>query len=93
MNIQTIITKAIPILKKHAIHKAALFGSVVRGRTTDTSDIDMLIDAPKTMTLFDMAELNADLEDALDRHIDLVEYDAIRPILKASILKYEYPFL
>lgn len=93
MDMQTIIATAKPILQKHDIKKAALFGSIVRGRATDTSDIDMLIDAPKTMSLFDLAGLNADLEDALERRVDLVEYDAIRPILKDAILKYEYPFL
>lgn len=42
MDKQTIIKISKPILKKHRIEKAALFGSIVRGKTRIDSDIDML---------------------------------------------------
>ena len=93
MDKQRIIDIAKPILKKHLIKKAALFGSVSRGLAGSDSDIDMLIDPPKNFGLFDMAGLKVDLEDALHRDVDLVKYDSIRPILKNAILKYEYTFL
>ena len=80
-------------MEKHRIRKAALFGSIVRGKARVDSDVDMLIDAPENFGLFDMAGLKVDLEDALNREVDLVQYDNIRPMLKDAILKYEYPFL
>ena len=93
MDIPTIVATAKPILKKHGIKRAALFGSIVRGRASAKSDIDMLIEAPPSMSLFDMAGLSVDLEEALRHPVDLVEYDALRPMIKGAILKHEYPFL
>ncbi len=93
MDKQTIIKISKPILKKHRIKKAALFGSIVRGKTRMDSDIDMLVETPDNFGLFDMAGLKVDLEDALKREVDLIKYDNIRPMLKKAILKHEYPFL
>lgn len=93
MDIQSISDRSLPILKKYRIKKAALFGSVVRGRATTTSDIDVLIDPPAEFSLFDLAGLKVDLEDVLDHPVDVVEYESIKPILKDAILKYEYPIL
>lgn len=93
MDTQTIINVAKPILEKHHVKKAALFGSIVRGRTGDKSDIDMLIEPPENYNLFDLADIKVELEDALHREVDLVKYDSIRPALREAILKYEHPIL
>ena len=92
-DIDSIIKISKPIMQKYHIQKAALFGSVVRGDVTPTSDIDMLIDPPPGFSLFDRAGLKVDLEDKLQRPVDVVEYESIKPLIKDSILKYEYPFL
>ena len=60
-DIDTIIQISKPILQKYRIKKASLFGSVVRGDATPTSDIDMLIDPPHNFSLFDRAGLTVDL--------------------------------
>ena len=36
--------KIIPILKKHDVKRASLFGSIVSGNYTDKSDIDILVE-------------------------------------------------
>lgn len=92
-DIRTIIKAATPILKRYNVKRAALFGSVVRGDGTPTSDIDMLIDPPEHFSLFDLAGLTVDLEETLHRPIDVVEYQSIKPLMRDSILKHEYPFL
>jgi len=89
----SIIRAATPILKRYSIKKAALFGSVVRGDSTPTSDVDMLIDPPPDFSLFDRAGLTVDLEETLHRPIDVIEYKSIKPLMRESILQYEYPFL
>jgi hypothetical protein len=92
-DMHTIIRASKPILKRYNIKKAALFGSVVRGDATPTSDIDMLIDPPARFSLFDRAGLTVDLEETLHRPVDVVEYGSIKPLIRDSILKHEYPFL
>lgn len=61
-----------PILKKNGVSKAALFGSIVRGQEDDTSDIDILVNYDKEVTLLDVAGLQFELEQILGRKVDLV---------------------
>ena len=93
LNMHTIIRVSKPILQRYNIKRAALFGSVVRGDMTPASDIDMLIDPPARFSLFDRAGLKVDLEDILQRPVDVIEYGSIKPLMRDSILKYEHSFL
>jgi len=64
--------KIIPILKKYGVSRASLFGSVVRGDTHKNSDVDILVEVPKEKSLFDMMDIQFELEDALKKKVDLV---------------------
>lgn len=86
MNVQTIKQKIMPLLRQYNVRKAGLFGSVVRGEHRSDSDVDILVEMPKTSGLFDFLALQSDLEEALSCPVDLVEYDAVRMRLKPYIL-------
>lgn len=86
-NTQEIINKALPILKKAGVTHSSLFGSLVQGEHRSDSDIDILVDLPKSKSLFDFVDLQFKLEEALNRKVDLVEYSTIKPRLKPYILK------
>jgi len=86
-NIDKIKKKVIPILKAAGVKHSALFGSYVRGEESKNSDIDILIEAPKKMSLFDLAGLKIELEDALNKEVDVITYNSINPLLKEYILK------
>lgn len=86
MTTQIIQKKIVPILKRQGVSRAALFGSVARGEENSQSDIDLLIQLKKGKTLFHIVRLKSELEETLGKKVDLVEYDAIRPLLKDSIL-------
>lgn len=79
--------KALPILKQAGVIKSSIFGSYVRGEQTKNSDIDILIEAPKEMSLFDLAGLQIDLEEVLDKKVDVITYNSINHLLKDYILK------
>ena len=49
-----------------------VFGSVLSGEDTEESDIDLLVDAPKGITLFDMARLQRQLEADLGVSVDVM---------------------
>ncbi len=87
MTTLTIKNKIIPILKRQGVLKAAIFGSFARGEETKNSDLDLLVKIPKNKTFLDMADLKVELEDQLGRDVDLVEYDAIRPLIKDQVLR------
>ncbi len=74
------------ILQQNGIRRAAFFGSIVRGEMTDESDIDILVEFEGRMSLLDLAGLKLDLEDALERRVDLLTYRSLHPMLKDRIL-------
>ena len=82
--------KIVKTLKKYGIKKAGVFGSFVRGEHKKDSDIDILIEiTDKNMSLLGFARIKVDLENILERKVDLVEYKLIRPELKKVILNEE----
>ncbi|MEM5792977.1 MAG: nucleotidyltransferase family protein [Candidatus Aenigmatarchaeota archaeon] len=88
-DLEEIKRKILPILKKYKVKKAGLFGSVVRGEAKKRSDIDILVELPKRMSLFEMAGLKIELEKVLEKKVDLGEYSFIHPFLKDRILNEE----
>jgi len=91
MYVDKYVVKIIPILKKYGVTRASLFGSVVRGEETKESDIDILVEVPDSKSLFDMMDIQFELEDALKKKVDLIEYKGIKPALKDSILSSRLP--
>lgn len=87
MTTEAIKKKIWPILKRQGVIKAAVFGSAARGEMTKKSDIDLLLKVSKRKTLFDLIELKLELEEKLGRTVDIVEYDAIHPLIKGAVLK------
>ena len=81
-----IVVKIIPILKKYGVSRASLFGSTARGDTHKNSDVDILVDVPKNKSLFDMMDIQFELEDVLKKKVDLVEYKGIKSAIRKNIL-------
>jgi predicted nucleotidyltransferase len=86
MTVPEIKDKIVPTLEKYGVKRASLFGSVVRGDHTEDSDIDILVDMPETATLLDLANLKLDLEDILQRKVDVLTFDSLHPALKNRIM-------
>ncbi len=91
--IQDIQSKIIPILKRHQVIRAGLFGSLVRDEMRHDSDIDILIELPSDQSLLDLVALKLDLEDTLNQPVDLVEYPMLHPLLSDRILQEEVKVL
>jgi len=89
MNLDSIKRNAVPILKKHGVTKAGLFGSVVRGEAKKGSDIDILVKVGRETSLFDLVGIELELTKKLGKKVDLVEYCSIHPLLKKIILGEE----
>ena len=78
--------KIVPILKKQGVLKVALFGSFAKGKETKKSDVDLLVKLKKNKSLLDLVELKLELEESLDRKVDIVTYNSLHPLLKKIIL-------
>lgn len=68
-----------PIAEKYHLRAVYLFGSYARGHARSDSDIDLLVDLTGTEIkgLFALSALYSDLEDALQKPIDLVTVSAL----------------
>ena len=89
MTTEEISQKIVGILKKHGVKRAGLFGSYIRGEAKKDSDIDILVEVKKDLSLLDFVGIKLEIEDKLRRKVDLVEYATIKPIIKKQILDEE----
>ncbi|NUQ22921.1 MAG: nucleotidyltransferase family protein [Saprospiraceae bacterium] len=89
MKIEEIKAVIVPILTRHQIKRAGIFGSVAKGNATAKSDIDILVELGSEISLLDFVGIKYELEDHLGRKVDLVEYQAIKPRLKNRIMSEE----
>lgn len=88
--IEKIKSKIIHILKKNKVTKAGIFGSYSRGEQRKNSDVDLVVNIDdKNMSLIGFIGLNLALEEILGKKVDLVEYGAIKPLIKEKILGEE----
>jgi len=76
-------------LRARGVTRLALFGSTARGDVEPGSDIDLLIevDAASRFGLFAFLDLKNDLAGLLGRPVDLAFPDAMRPRLRAAVLR------
>ena len=68
------------------VNRAYLFGSCSRGEETKDSDVDILVDLDKSkpIGLFQYITMKLDLQDLLQREVDLVESGELLPFAQAS---------
>lgn len=91
--IEEIKAKIVKVLKKHGVKRCGLFGSLVRGEMKEDSDIDILVEIEKDISLLDFIGIKLEIEDGLGRKVDLVEYCAIKPSIRDKILKEQVVIL
>ncbi len=93
MTISDIKEKTAPVLFKHGITRAGVFGSFARGEDTAQSDVDILVEIPHAHGLFEFLGIKHELEDVLQKKVDLIEYAGIKKALRENILKGEISLL
>lgn len=60
------------ILRKQGVMRAKLFGSYARGEQTPKSDLDIYVECRPGTSLFDIFDLQAELEKRANTKVDLV---------------------
>lgn len=74
------------LVAEHGMSNPRLFGSTLHGDDTDTSDLDLLIDYPPGISLFDIVNLQLALEDTLGLPIDLRTPGELHPKFRDKVL-------
>lgn len=75
------------VCQQYGVSTLFLFGSVARGESTSSSDIDLLYDLkPGARLGWEIEDLAGALEEIFGRRVDLVARVAVHPMLKAAVL-------
>ena len=83
-----------PIAAAYGINSVRLFGSYARGKATEDSDVDLLIDRGNIRSGFVLGGLYSDLRAALQKDLDMVTLQGADPgflshIREDEVLIYE----
>jgi predicted nucleotidyltransferase len=76
----------IEIASRHGAHNVRLFGSVARGEDRPGSDLDLLVDMEPDRSLLDVVGLGQELEELLQRRVDVLTDASLHPALRDRIL-------
>ena len=89
-------SKLYPIFEVYPVYRAILFGSYARGRATDKSDIDIVIDSRGELLNMAFYGVLEDITAQLNKRVDLFEISelkrnaAIRSVIdQEGILLYD----
>ena len=84
--IATILRRhAAELRERFAVQSLSLFGSASRGDLSDESDVDVLVQFAGPATFDGFMELKFYLEDLLDRPVDLVTAEALKPRMRPFV--------
>ncbi|HTY48087.1 MAG TPA: nucleotidyltransferase family protein [Steroidobacteraceae bacterium] len=68
-----------------------VFGSVLEGKDTESSDLDILVDTLPGVTLFDLGGLQVALQDLLGVSVDLLTPGDLPQRLREQVLREAIP--
>src|SRR5437868_10899651 len=73
--------------ERYGVESLALFGSLARDEAGPESDVDVLVEFGRPITLFDLVAVQQYLERRLGvRRVDLVPRDSVYPAFRDGIL-------
>ena len=79
------------IAEKHGARNVRVFGSVAKGETTSTSDVDLLVDTAEQTSPWFPAGLALELEELLGQRVDVVTTNGLYWLLRRRILSEARP--
>ena len=83
---------ALPDLRRRwPIRSLAIFGSVARGNPGAKSDLDILVEFERPLGLSEFLALEHALSGLVDRRVDLVTRDALKPYIGRRVLDEAVP--
>lgn len=82
-----------PVLKKHGVVHASIFGSYARHEERKDSDLDIIVEFQGKKTLLDLVALKIDLEEVLKRDVDVITYGSLNSKIRDRVLKEQVAIL
>ena len=79
------------VAQQHGAFNVRIFGSVARGEEREDSDIDFLVEMNSNCSLLDRIALIQDLEDLLNRKVDVTTVKGLRDYFRERIINQAIP--
>jgi predicted nucleotidyltransferase len=79
------------VVAEHHSRNARVFGSVLHGKDSDRSDLDILIDPTPETTLFDIGAIRHELLQLLGVPVDVFTPNALPDTFRAAVLEEARP--
>ncbi len=74
------------LVEKFKVKELGIFGSYVKGKQTEDSDVDVLVEFSEVPTLFDLVEIQDLLSDKIGISVDLIEKESLLPAISKNVL-------
>lgn len=85
--LQTKREEILNIAAKYGAYNVRIFGSVARREADEQSDIDFLVEMQSGRSLFDLGGLLMELQDLLERDVDIVTEKGLRKRIRERVMK------
>jgi uncharacterized protein len=79
------------VVERYRAQNARVFGSVLRGQDTSSSDLDILVDPTAETTLFDIGAIRHELAKLLGVRVDVLTPNALPEKFRAEVLAHARP--
>ena len=79
------------VAKRHGVTRVRVFGSTARGEAGPQSDIDLLVEVGPTATPWFPGGLVAELEELLNRPVQVITERGLDPLLRDRVLREAIP--
>lgn len=79
------------IVEDNRATNARVFGSVLHGKDTEESDLDLLVEPKPGMTLLNLGAIRYRLADLLGVHVDVLTPNALPDKFRATIIAQARP--
>ena len=79
------------IVSAHRAHNPRVFGSVVHGDDSESSDLDILVDPEADASLLDIAQIQVELERCLGVSVDVLTPKGLPEKIRFQVMREAQP--
>ena len=83
--------RILALAERHGITNVRVFGAMARGDADDASDVDLLVSLPPEKTGLALGALLMDVQDLLQRRVEVVTEKSLHPGLRERVLTEAQP--
>lgn len=80
-------SEILALAEHYGLENVRVFGSMARGDADNTSDVDLLVSLPQGKSGLALGGLLMDVQDLLQRKVDVVTERCLHPALREHVLK------